>query len=103
MRPVGLAILLVGAALARPLAASEDDAATVRDYCRSEIAPTGQTCDCLLRQFAKLSERQQALVAAIIRDDAEAISDAREALTDSDAAAADGFLKRGALLCRPSG
>lgn len=73
------------------------------DYCRAEIAPTEQTCDCLLRQFAKLSDGQQALVAAIVRNDAEAIAEAREDLTDSDAAAADGFLTRETLLCRPSG
>ena len=56
-----------------PAAASEEDAATLRDYCRAEIAASGQVCDCLLRQFAKLTDGQQALLGAILKDEAAAI------------------------------
>ncbi|HET7715202.1 MAG TPA: hypothetical protein VFK86_06215 [Bauldia sp.] len=84
-------------------AANEADAAVVRDYCRAEIAATGQVCDCLLRQFDKLTDGQQALVAAIVRDDAAALAAARAELAGAELAQAETFLKAETLLCRPSG
>jgi hypothetical protein len=102
MRIVALSIL-IGSSFGLPAVAGEDDAAALRDHCRAEIAATGSTCDCLLRQFSKLSDAQQAVVAATIRDDADAAAAARATLTNADAAEADSFLQRETLLCRPSG
>ena len=86
-----------------PAAASEEDAATLRNYCRTEIAASGQVCDCLLRQFAKLTNGQQALIRAILTDEAAAIAGLRADLTEAEATQAEGFMARETMLCRPSG
>jgi hypothetical protein len=92
-------VLICGLAAASPVIAGEQEAEALRAYCRAEIAPAGQLCDCLLRQFAKLTEDRQALVAAIVSNDAAALATASEAERDE----AEAFLKRETLLCRPSG
>ena len=86
-----------------PASAGEADAATLRDYCRAEIAASGQVCDCLLRQFDKLTDGQQALVGAILRQDATAIPALRADLTEAEARRAETFIAGETLLCRPSG
>lgn len=97
------AFALIGAAISIAAAAAEDDATAVRDYCRTEIAPSGQLCDCLMRQFAKLTEGQQRLVAAMVRNDAAALAAARAELAGGELTQAEMFLKTETLLCRPSG
>jgi hypothetical protein len=104
MRWLSLSVVLIGAlSAAMPVVAAEDDAAAVRDYCRTEIAASGQLCDCLMRQLAKLSDAQQALVAAMARNDAAALAAARAELAGADLTQAETFLKTETLLCRPSG
>jgi hypothetical protein len=95
--------LFGGMAAALPAAAAEDDASALRDYCRTEIAASGQLCDCLIRQFAKLTEAQQTLVAAMVRNDAAALAAARADLFGAQLTQAETFLKTETLLCRPSG
>lgn len=101
-RIAGGALIAVVAAFA-PAAASEEDAVTLRDYCRSEIAASGQVCDCLLRQFAKLAEGQQALLRAILTDEAAAIAGLRADLTEAEVQQVETFIARETMLCRPSG
>ena len=105
MRRLCHAALLVGALVATiaPAGAGEADGVTLRDYCRAEIAASGQVCDCLLRQFDKLTDGQQALVGAILRQDATAIPALRADLTEAEARRAETFIAGETLLCRPSG
>ena len=103
LRLVASVTLVAGLATIAPAAASEEDAATLRDYCRAEIAASGQVCDCLLRQFAKLTEGQQALLRAILTDEAAAIAGLRAELTEAEAKQAEEFIASETLLCRPSG
>jgi hypothetical protein len=103
LRRIALGSLIAVLAAFGPAAASEEDAATLRDYCRSEIAPSGQVCDCLLHQFAKLTDGQQALIRAILMDEAAAIGGLRADLTVAEATQAEGFMARETMLCRPSG
>jgi hypothetical protein len=98
-----LSAILIGVVAALPAVAGESEARVVGDYCRAEIAPTGQVCDCLLRQLAKLTEEQQALVASIVEEDATAVAAARAELTAAELEQAESFLTRETLLCRPSG
>jgi Kef-type K+ transport system membrane component KefB len=100
MKTAILAALAVLAAA--PAAADDDDAAVVLAHCRASPS-TARLCDCLLRQFDKLGEDQQALVAALIGEDMAAIAALRLELTADEAALAEGFLARETLLCRPSG
>jgi hypothetical protein len=102
LRPVASVTLIAVLATIAPVAANEEDAATLRDYGRAEIAAPGRLCDCLLRQFAKLTEGQQTLVAATVRDDPTAIAAARADLAGAELAQAEAFLKTETLLCRPS-
>jgi hypothetical protein len=95
--------LLILVASAMPAAAGDLDEATLRDYCRAEIAASGQVCDCLLRQFDKLTDGQQALVGAILRQDATAIPALRTGLTEAEARRAETVIAGETLLCRPSG
>jgi len=99
-------LVLVSSALllaAVPVTGGEAESTVVRDYCVEEIAPEGQLCDCLLRQLAKLNDDQQALVAALVLDDAEALAAVVDALSDAEREQAETFLKHETLLCRPSG
>jgi hypothetical protein len=91
--------LIGGLVTAWPVLAGELQAEALRAHCRAEIAPTGQLCDCVLRQFAKLTEDQQALVAAMVSNDAVALA----AASVNEREEAESFLKRETLLCRPSG
>ena len=95
--------LLILVASAMPAAAGDLDEATLRDYCRAEIAASGHVCDCLMRQFDKLTDGQQALVGAILRQDATAIPALRTGLTEAEARRAETFIAGETLLCRPSG
>ena len=86
-----------------PVAASEEDTTTLLNYCRAEIAASGQVCDCLLRQFAKLADGQQALLRAILTDEAAAIAGLRADLTEAEVQQVETFIARETMLCRPSG
>lgn len=103
MLRLGLSVFVVGFVAAMPAGDGDEGATAVRDYCRAEIAASGQLCDCLMRQFAKLTAGQQALVAAMVRDDAAAIAAARADLAGAELTQAETFLKTETLLCRPSG
>jgi hypothetical protein len=101
-----LALMLAvagGLGYAPAAAADEADAIAVADYCHGEAGASDQLCQCLLRQFAKLTPGQQALVGAMARDDAAEIAAASAMLDGSELAGAEGFLKTETLLCRPSG
>jgi hypothetical protein len=103
MKTLAALALFAAVSIARPVAAGEGDASAVRDYCRTEIAASGQLCDCLMRQFAKLTAAQQTLVAAMVRHDTAALAAARADLDGAELTQAESFLKTETLLCRPSG
>lgn len=95
--------VLLAVAASNPADAGEADAATLAEYCRTTMNAPAGVCDCLLRQFAKLGEDQQALLAAIVANDEAAMTALRAAMSPADTAEVDGFLARKSLLCRPSG
>jgi hypothetical protein len=95
--------VLLAALTSAPANASEIDAAALTEYCQTTMKASAGICDCLLRQFAKLSDAQQALLGAVLRDDEAALEMLHTALSPADAQQVDGFLARESLLCRPSG
>jgi hypothetical protein len=100
----GLAFgVLLAVLMSVPAGADEEDAATLTEYCQTTMKASARICDCLLQQFSRLSDAQQALLGAILRNDEAALSPLRAALSPADAQQVDGFLARESLLCRPSG
>jgi hypothetical protein len=96
-------VFLVAALAAVPAIASEEDATTVSDFCRTELNTPPKVCDCVMGRFAGLSEGQQALLGAILREDTAELPALLNALSAEEAGQAESFLTHEILLCKPSG
>ena len=95
--------LVTAFAAATPAGAGDQAASALRGYCVTKLELQAHICDCLLRQFGKLNDGQQALVEAQLSDQKAVLPALRAALLPADARQAESFLARETLLCRPSG
>ena len=94
---------VIAFAAATPAGAGEQAASALRLYCMTKLQLQAHICDCLLRQFGKLNDGQQALVEAQVSDRKAALPALRAALLPADEQQAESFLARETVLCRPSG
>ena len=96
-------VIMIAFTAAMPAGADERAASALLVYCTTKLNVPAGVCDCLIKQFGKLNEGQQALVEARLLDQRAALDGLRAALLPTDAEQAEAFLARETLLCRPSG